>query len=260
VKDPREALARWLTGRDNSLFARSMANRIWMHFFGRGIVEPVDDLRITNPPSNRELFDELGRRLVDYNFDQKKLIRDIVTSRAYGLSSKVNPTNGGDDRQFSHAAVRRLRADIALDSLSTATGVQTRFSGFPAGYKAIQLYEGGQKFGNYFLQAFGQSERKSVCACDDRVEPTFAQALHLINGETVRAKLTGSKVVEQLLKDKKSQPEIIEELYIRALTRKPSPEELRNIQYLLAGHPEPRKAYDSVFWALVNSTEFLFSY
>ena len=141
-KDPRTALADWLTSKDNALFRENMANRIWANLFGRGIVEPVDDVRISNPPSNRELLQELGRRLASYNYDMKRLIRDICASRTYQLSAVANQSNRDDDSQFSHARLRRLRADILLDAISQATDVPTQFGQTPSGVRAAQLYEG----------------------------------------------------------------------------------------------------------------------
>src|SRR5262249_36735845 len=144
-KDPRVALGAWLTSKDNPFFARNMANRIWAHFFGRGIIDPVDDVRISNPASNRELLDELTRQLIAYQFDAKRLIRDICNSRTYQLSSTANPSNRDDDTQFSHAHLRRLRADVMLDSISQVTQTNSAFTNYPAGFSAIELFEGGAR-------------------------------------------------------------------------------------------------------------------
>ncbi len=152
-KDPRIALAEWLTAKDNTLFRQNMANRIWAQFFGRGIVDPVDDVRISNPPSNRELLEELGKRLAESNFDAKKLIRDICLSRTYQLAATPNETNRDDDSQFSHQRLRRLRADVMLDALAQVTETLSDFNGMPRGLRAMQLYEGGNR-GNYFLKTF----------------------------------------------------------------------------------------------------------
>ncbi len=258
-KDPRVELANWLTAPENPLFRNNMANRIWDHFFGRGIVEPIDDFRISNPPSNRELLDELGKRLADSKFDLKALIRDICASRTYQLSPSVNKSNKEDDSQFSHATMRRLRADVFLDALSQATENATKFSNYPKGERALQIYEGGRRTGSYFLKTFGLATRETVCACETRSEPTFAQALHLINGDTIQSKLAQSTVVENLIAEKKKPSEIIDEMYVRALCRKPSVEESKTMLELIGENPA-RKAYDDIFWALLNSTEFAFNH
>lgn len=258
-KDPREALAAWLTSPENSFFARNMANRIWAQFFGRGIVEPLDDFRITNPPSNASLLDELGHRLAGYGFDQKRLICDIVNSRAYQLSSHVNSTNRADDRQISHAPIRRLPAPVALDAIASVTGVETHFRSLPPGQRSMQIYESGRRRGDYFLSAFGQSERKTVCAADEITDPSFSQALHLINGDTVLGKLHSSTVVSEALKEKLTPPQLVERLFIRTLCRKPSPAELAKFTEISGAAPKPSD-YANLWWALLNSTDFLFQH
>ena len=259
-KDPRVALAEWLTSKDNVLFRQNMANRIWQGFFGRGIVEPVDDVRISNPPSNRELIAELGKRLVAYDFDMKKLIRDICASRTYQLSSATTESNRDDDRQFSHALLRRLRADTFLDAISQATGTVTPFGQFPTGFRATQLYEGGRRGNHYFLKTFGLTARETVNASETRLEPTFAQALHLVNGDTIETKLARSSAIADMLKDKKRPEEIIEVLYVRSMSRKPDASEMKRMLALTAGHETDRQTYDDIFWALLNSTEFAFNH
>jgi len=259
-KDPRVALAEWLTSKDNTMFRQNIANRVWGQFMGRGIVEPVDDVRISNPPSNKELLEELGKRLAGYDYDMKKLVRDICLSRTYQLSSVPNATNKDDDSQFSHAKLRRLRADILLDAIDVATDTKTNFGNYPAGLRAMQLYEGSKRTGNYFLKTFGLSSRDSVNVSETRLEPTLSQALHLINGDTVEGKLRTSPVIPELLKQNKKPDEIFDSLYIRALGRKPSQQEEQKLKVLVAGKETDRKAYDDIFWALLNSTEFAFNH
>jgi hypothetical protein len=259
-KDPRVALAEWLTAKDNPLFRQNMANRIWAHFFGRGIVEPVDDVRISNPPSNRELIESLGQHLAGYDFDLKRLIRDICNSRTYQLSSATNATNKDDDQMFSHAHLRRLRADVLLDSLAQVTQTPTSFNEEPAGLRATQLYEGSRRSGSYFLKTFGLSQRDSVNASETRTEPTLAQALHMVNGDTIQGKINRSPVVQNMLTQKKKPEEIIDELFVRALSRKPSEPEKKKLLALVQPTPNDRKAYDDIFWALLNSTEFSFNH
>ena len=260
MKDPRDALADWLTSPDNAMFRQNMANRIWAHFFGRGIVEPVDDVRISNPPSNRDLIEALGRNLSEYHFDTKALIRDICNSRTYQASSLGNATNKSDDLQFSHAAVRRLRADVMLDAISQVTGVKTTFNNFPTGYRASQVFDGGAHYGHYFLKTFGLASRETVNAADTRMEPTLSQALHLINGNTIDEKVVKGTVISGMLKANKSPAEILDELYIRALTRLPTVIEKKKLLAMTEADPKDRKVYEDIFWGLLNSTEFAFNH
>jgi hypothetical protein len=258
-KDPRLALAEWLTAKDNAMFRQNMANRLWAQFFGRGIVDPVDDVRISNPPSNRELLEELGKRLAGYNFDAKKLIRDICLSRTYQLATVPNETNRDDDSQFSHQRLRRLRADVILDALAEVTETPSTFNDMPRGVRAMQLYEGGFR-GNYFLKTFGSAARDSVNASETRLEPTLAQALHMVNGDTIEGKLGKSTVVPRMLAAGKKPGEIVEELFVRTLSRKPSESEMKKMMAIVSPAPADKSAYDDVLWALLNSTEFEFNH
>lgn len=226
-KDPRQALAAWLTSPDNAAFGQTMANVIWSHFFGRGIVEPVDDVRISNPPSNKELLEELGRKLAGYGFDKKKLIRDICNSRTYQLSAASNATNELDEAYFSHSYVRRLRAEVLLDTISKVTGTEDRFPGSPPGTRATQIYSGN--LSTYFLTTFGRAPRESACSCEVNREANLSQALHLVNGDTITQKTAQSRLISTMLAAKKSPTEIIEELYVRALSRKPTADELEKL-------------------------------
>ncbi len=258
-RDPRTVFAEWLTSSQNPFFAPNMANRIWAHFFGRGVIDPVDDFRVTNPPSNGPLLQELARRLVDLGFDQKRLIREIVLSRVYQSSAKTSAGNRSDDRYFSHAPVRRLPAATALDAVSAATGVETRFKGLPSHHRAAQVYEGGRQRQEPFLIAFGQSERKTVCVSDESREPDFAQALHLMNGDTVLRKMASSRVLDDLQRANTSHEGIITDLYLRTLGRQPEESELRQHKEILGGDPK-RRDFEHLWWALFNSTEFLFQH
>jgi hypothetical protein len=241
------------------MFRENLANRIWAEFFKRGIVEPVDDVRISNPPSNRELLEELGKRLVNYNFDAKRLIRDICLSRTYQLSTVPNATNRDDADQFSHQQLRRLRADVLLDSIAQATGTPTQFAGTANGFRAVQLFEGGGAANNYFLKTFGLCARSSVNAAETRLEPTLEQALHMLNGDTLEGKLARNTVVPEDLKKGDKPEEILDDLFIRALSRKPSPAEKKKLLALVT-NPKDRKPYDDIFWALLSSTEFEFNH
>lgn len=225
--DPRKALAGWLTSKDNPAFSQTMANVIWSHFFGRGIVEPVDDVRISNPPSNRELLDELGRKLAGYGFDKKKLIRDICNSRTYQLSAAINTTNELDEAYFSHSYVRRLRAEVLLDTISQVTGTEDRFPQSAPGTRATQLHSGS--ISTYFLTTFGRAPRETACSCEVNREANLSQALHLVNGDTITQKVGQSKLLAQLISEKRPPSDIITELYLRALCRKPTANELQEL-------------------------------
>jgi hypothetical protein len=258
--DPRTALADWLTSKDNKWFRENLANRIWAQFFGRGIVDPVDDVRISNPPSNRELLEALGQHLADYNFDARKLIRDICTSRIYQLSSVPNATNRDDDSQFSHARLRRLRADVLLDSIAEVTDTPTPFPQMPGGLRSVQLYQGNHLSNNYFLKTFGLCSRDSVNVSETRLEPTLAQALHLVNGDTVQGKVERSPVISKMLDAGRKPDDIVETLFVRALARKPSEPERKKLLVLATANPKDRKGYEDVLWALLNSSEFEFNH
>jgi len=268
--DQRQALASWLTSPDNELFAKNFSNRVWAHFFHRGLVEPIDDMRISNPPTNPALLDTLSKRFVESGFDLRSLVRDICNSNTYQRAFKPNATNRTDSRQFSRAQLRRLRPDIFLDAMCAATDSEHNFSYFPAGTKAIKYYPrtpgdttlGG--FGHSFFETFGRSNRASICACESKPEPTLSQTLHLLVGSTVGGRIggsgRGSGVVPALLKAKKTPAEIIEELYIRTLSRKPSAEEMQGLLKLVGDEQKSPHPYNDIFSSLINSTEFGFNH
>jgi hypothetical protein len=257
-KDPRPIVAEWMVSKENTMFAENFANRAWAHFLGRGVVEPVDDIRISNPPVNKELYEELGRKLVEYKYDIKKLIRDITNSRTYQLSSRTNETNTLDDIHFSHGAVRRVQAEIMMDAIGQATERPTQVSGYPLGLRATQLFQGG--YNDAFLKTFGAASRDTICACEVKKEPTLAQALELINGSYISARVNASDVVKSLIAEKRSPEEIISTLYVRCLSREPTPKELKAMRELVGDKASDVAAYNDVFWSLLNSTEFAFNH
>ena len=256
-KTRREALAAWLASADNPWFAKNVVNIVWAHFLGVGIVDPVDDMRISNPPSNPELLDALAEKFVSYNYDFKKVVRDICNSRTYQLSTRTNETNTTDDRNFSHAMVRRVRAEVLLDCISRVTATPNKFKGLPLGARAVQIADGNTT--NYFLTTFGRATRATVCSCEVKMEPNLSQALHLLNGDTTQQRIRQGKVVENLLKEKKSPADIIRTLYLTTLSREPVDMEMEK---LLAAIPEKekREALEDIFWALLNSKEFIFNH
>ncbi len=254
----RAVLARWLTSPDNPYFAKNLANIIWDHFLGRGIIDPVDDVRISNPASNPELLDALAGKLVEYHFDFKRLVRDICTSRTYQLSSIPNSSNADDERNFSHAAIRRIRAEVLLDCISQVTETQDKFPGLPRGARAVDIADGNSS--TSFLTTFGRATRTSVCSCEVKIDPNLSQALHLLNGNTVQNKLQQGGVVKKLLKEGHSKEDVIQELYLRCFSRKPTPAEVAKLAAFFKAEEKPEQVLDDVFWALLNSKEFVFNH
>jgi hypothetical protein len=255
-RDRREVLAEWLASADNPFFAKNLANIVWAHFFGRGIVHEVDDVRVSNPPVNGPLLDALAQHFTEYKYDFKRLVRDICTSRTYQLSTLMNETNEFDERNFSHATLRRIRAEVLLDIISQATETKDKFAGLPLGARAVQIADGNTA--TYFLTTFGRATRETVCSCEVKMEPNLGQALHLMNGENVHTKVKDGAVVQQLLDEGKTPQQVVTELYLRCLSRPPTGEESKAIDEQLAGATDPRGALEDVFWALLNSREFIF--
>ena len=262
--DPRRALAQWLTAPDNDMFSRNLANRIWAHLLGRGVIEPVDDIRVSNPPANAPLLNALSKHLVESGFSLRSLVRDICNSRVYQLSSHSNQSNRLDTRQFSHARLRRLRADVLMDSVVAVTEVPRGFSGFPEGTRAIDVYPrqsgdtAGAHYGDVFFETFGRSGRASVCACETRSEPTLSQTLHLSVGNTVDPRLSSNRIKE-LIESGASPEKVIDGLFILTLSRKPTSQETAELSKLVTDEPKDLSVYQDIFWALLNSTEFAFN-
>jgi hypothetical protein len=254
----REALARWLTSPQNPYFARNLANLAWAHFLGRGIIEPVDDGRLSNPAANAQLLDALAAKFIDYKYDLKKLVRDICTSRTYQLSTVPNETNGSDERNFSKASIRRMRAEVLLDCISQVTETQDKFQGLPRGAKAVEIPDGNTA--NYFLTTFGRATRTTVCSCEVKVDPNLSQALHLLNGNTIQRKIEQGEVVKKLLSEGKKPEVIIGALYQRCLGRTPTDEELKKLEGFLQGDAKPEQVLNDVFWSLLNAKEFVFNH
>jgi hypothetical protein len=258
--DRRVKLAEWLTARDNPFFARNLVNRFWGYFMGRGLVEPLDDLRATNPASNPELLDALARDFADHKFDLKHLLRTIMNSRAYQLSSLPEAGNRADvlNVQYTHFTVRRLTAEQLADAVDFATGTREKYRGLPLGTRAIQLPD--TRVPSFFLDVFGRPSRRITCECERTTQPNIAQALHLLNGDYLNRKLSApAGRVETLFKAKKELPAVVEELFLAALSRPPRPEERRRALELIAEAPTPREGAQDLLWALINSREFQFN-
>lgn len=257
-KDRRAVLAQWLTSSENPFFATSIANRVFAHFMGSGIVEPVDDVRVSNPASNPELLSELGRRLVEYKFDLKRLVRDICTSQAYQRSTQTNETNQHDTRNYAYASVRRIPAEMLLDCVSQATATKDKFRGLPLGARAVQIADGTTS--DYFLTTFGRSPRATVCQCEASTDPSLSQALHLLNGQATQGKIRQGNLIVSWLEQQLTVPQIIQKIFIRCLSRKPTEEELNSLTKMVADSGSPEIGLEDAFWAVLNSREFMFNH
>jgi hypothetical protein len=259
--DPRHALADWMADKENPFFARSLVNRYWKHFFGRGLVDPEDDMRVTNPASNPELLDALAKSFVESGFDLKQLVRTIATSSTYQLTAEPNDWNQDDKQNFSRFYPRRLNAEVLLDAIDQVTGTQTGFGGVPAGTRAVQLPD--NNFNSYFLTVFGRPESSSACECERSSEANLAQSLHLLNSGEIQGKLTsGSGHAARLAGDQERPHELkIRELYLLAFARLPGPEEMTiALAHINKNEQDPKRAYEDIVWALVNTKEFLFNH
>lgn len=255
--DRRIALAQWLTGKDNMMFAKSVVNRYVHYLLGRGLVEPVDDMRSTNPPTNPPLMDALAKHFVENDFSLKQLMRAIMTSRLYQLDSQPTAANIGDSRFYSHFPVKRLTAEPLADAIDRVTATQTKYKNLPLGTRAIELPDA--IYPDYFLNTFAKPRRASVCECERTPDANLAQALHTLNGDTLANKI-GDKNgrIAKLLAAKKPHEEIVKELYLTALSRFPTDQEIVATQQLLSESPTPEECYQDLQWALINSKQFLF--
>ena len=260
-RDPRTYLAAWLSKKDNPFFAKSLVNRYWKHFFDRGIVEPEDDMRETNPPTNPELLDALAKSFVDSGFDMKQLIRTICQSTTYQLSALPNAYNIRDKQNFSRYYPRRLRAEVLYDALHQVTSTTQAYSGLPEGTTALQLPD--SSVGPYFLKVFGQPQGDTACECERSQEANLAQSLHLLNSGEVQQKISsGTGRAVQLSNDKKRpDAEKLQELYRWVYSREPDAQEMGIALGHIARHEKDKKvAYEDILWALINTKEFLFNH
>ncbi len=257
--DRREAFAVWLTAPDNPFFARAAVNRVWAHLFGRGIVEPVDDFRSSNPPSHPELLDWLAADFAEHGFDRKRLIRQILLSRTYQLASTATRTNAHDAKYFSHAQVRLLGAEQLLDAISAATGVPEKFAGFPLGLRATELPDG--EYQHRFLASFGRPARALACACERDGDSNVSQALELVGGRVLESKLRAPEGrLSHLLSSGKGDAEIVTECFLATISRPPSPAELTEFSGRLAAASDRRAAVEDLLWGLLNHPEFMFQH
>jgi hypothetical protein len=271
--DPRLALADWLTARDNPFFAKSLVNRYWKHFFGRGIVDPEDDMRETNPPTNPELLDALAAHFVKGGYDLKDLVRTVCRSTTYQLGAVPNAHNAVDRQNFSRYYPKRMTAEVLLDAVNELVGTQSSFAGLPAGTRAVQLPDNSFNASTYFLTVFGRPDASSSCECERSGDASLAQSLHLINAKDIQDKLAAPTARAAVLAAEESRADAakVEELYLRALSRKPDAQELAAatgyVDRKLAAKKKDqdakavrKAAYEDVIWALINTKEFAFNH
>ncbi len=269
-EDRRIVFAKWLTSSENAMFARTIVNRVWANFMGRGLVDPVDDLRATNPASNEELLAALCKDFVDHGYDVQRLIRTIMNSSLYQLSSVANATNQSDNIYYSKHIIRRLNAEVILDAMSQVTGAPTAFAGYPAGTRALQLPDTQVK--SEFLASFGRPARVLCDAAERASDPTITQALHVINGDTLNKKLSAPEgTIALFMKLGLSDGRILEYMYLSAFSRYPSDAERASMLAALekarlekgteeARRDAHRQALEDMVWAMLTSKEFLFNH
>ena len=260
--DRRIALSEWLTSRENTYFAKSITNRIWANYLGVGLVEPVDDMRVTNPASNQELLERAADYLVEYEFDLKKLMRVILSSATYQRSSVAVEGNVADKRFYSRYYPRRLQAEVLLDAVSQVTGVSSVFKDREQGTRALQLPD--SSVDSYFLSTFGRPDRIITCECERTDEPSVTQVLHLYNGDTLNQKLQSDEGrIEKLFSQKTPAAVAVKTAYLDALTREPTELELQRLVAILdseANLAEKRLVLEDLYWSLLTSKEFIFNH
>ncbi len=256
--DARQHLVQWMTDPANPYFSKALVNRYWKHFFSKGIVDPEDDLRVTNPPSNPELLDALAKHFVDYRFDLKNLVRTICKSNAYQLSSVPTEANVNDKQNFSSFYPRRLSAEVLNDAVDRVAMSSTNFGSIAAGTTAVQLPDNG--FNNYFLQVFGKPEAESACECERSVEANLSQSLHLLNSNDMQNRLQrGDGRAASLARDTERDDEAkVRELYLAAFSRLPTAAETKHVIDQLASYTNKQQAWEDVLWAIFNAKEFQF--
>jgi hypothetical protein len=258
-EDRRAKFAAWLTGAGSEMFARNAANRVWARLFGVGIVEPVDDLRATNPPRNEELLNALARDLIEHGYDLKYLMKTIMRSRTYQTTSIPTAANRVDTQFFSHYPVRRIQGEELLDAIAQVTGVPDRFASYPLGTRAIELSD--VELPSLALDTFGRPTRVTPCECDRSMAPSMSQALELFNGEALQGKLKHPEgAVALLAKSDKSDVAALEELFLRALARRPTPKEQADLLKVLGQAENREEVLQDILWALINTKEFMFNH
>jgi len=261
ANDRREAFADWLVSPTNPYFARAVVNRVWANFMGVGLVEKVDDMRATNPPTNEKLLSALADYLIEHHYDLKELMKLILQSQTYQRSSQALPGNAADAKFYSHHYPRRIMAEVLLDATSQVTQSPTTFPNYPNGWRSVQLPD--SNVDSYFLKSFGRPERALTCECERTADPSMAQAMHIANGDTINQKLQWKgNVIDKFLADKTPQDKIVDEAYLSALSRYPTEKEKRQILDVLrdATDADKHKLLEDFYWGLLSSNEFLFDH
>lgn len=259
--DRRKLLAAWMTSLQNPFFAKNFVNRAWAHFLGRGLVEPVDDVRLTNPPTNPDLLEALAKQFVESRFDVHQLIRTITASQAYQRSSRPNVTNERDEQNYSRALFKRLDAEVLLDAVSQATGVSEKFGGAPEGTRAVQLWD--SQVNHYFLKLFGRPTRLTACECERATEPSVSQVLHVLNSPELQSKLSHEvgTIATLTRRYPSDNAALVDELYLTVLSRLPTTDEKAiATKYLHTHESTRRQAAEDLLWSLLNSLEFVFNH
>ncbi|MCE9606002.1 MAG: DUF1553 domain-containing protein [Planctomycetia bacterium] len=259
IVDPRAELATWITRRDNPYFSRNFANRYWAALMGVGLVEPVDDMRATNPASMPRLLDALAEDFAHHGFDTKHLLRTICNSRIYQLAPELSPQRDADGSLFTHRVPRRLSAEVLLDAVNQVTGNVETFVGQPLGTRAIALPD--PSIASHFLNTFGRPPRSSPCDCARGIAPDLSQVLHFANGTALHEKIIATKGrLSERLRTKRSDQELTEELYLTAFARRPTASETQIVTEVLAAGPSRDEAWQDILWALINCSEFMFGH
>ncbi len=257
--DRRRALAEWFTAPENPWFARNLANRLAAHFLGRGVIEPVDDVRATNPPGNPALLDALARVVTDSRFDLKQFIRTLAASRTYQLSATPNDTNAQDEQNYSRALFKRLPAEVLFDAVCQVTGVPEKFDGVPSGTRAIQLWDSQTQ--HYFLKLFGRPVRVTACECERNSEASIAQVLHLLNSPNLQSKLSHANgQLARLVASHPDNAKLADELYLTFFSRMPTVTERQLVAKHLAASPDRQQGVEDYAWSLLNAVEFVFNH
>lgn len=260
VTDRRRVLADWMTTAENPYFSKAIANRLWAHYFGRGLIEPIDDIRDTNPATNEPLMRTLAEHLGEVQFDLKAFTRTLLNSQTYQLSATTNAANESDVQNFSHAVPKTLPAEVLLDAICQSTGAKEKFNGWPEGYRAIQIWD--NRMPSYFFRIFGRPVRATVCECERSNQPSISQALHLLNAPEIADKIEyrhgrARRLARSVLEPK----EIIVELYLSTLSRFPTEKEFTlMLEAFTASGSDRRAAAEDILWALMNSKEFVFNH